>query len=200
MAASPKAVGIDGGLERFATLSTGERVPNPRFFRRDEQALAKAQRALSKVEQGTPERAKQRKVVAKIHKRIANRRADFAHKLSRRWVNEYGIIAFEDVNTNGMLKNHCLAKRIADAAWNQVIRYTMDKAAWAGRQCVLVTPRNTSNACARCGALVEKHLSVRVHSCPHCGLIRDRDENAALNMLRLGLQSVGIQSGEAHSL
>ncbi len=200
MAASLTAVGIDVGLERFATLSTGEQVPNPRFFRQDEKALAKAQRALSKVEKGTPERAKRRKVIAKIHKRIANRRADFAHKLSRQLVNEYGIIVFEDLNTNGMLKNHCLAKSIADAAWGQLVRYTMYKAEDAGRRVVLVNPRHTSQACSRCGALVQKDLSVRVHRCPRCGLERDRDWNAAINILRLGLQSLGIQSLEAQPL
>jgi len=198
--AEPKAVGIDVGLNSFATLSSGEHVPNPRFFRKDEKALAKAQRKLSKAEKGTPERAKRRRVVAKIHKRITNRRADFAHKLSRRLANEFGTIAFEDLNVDGMLKNHCLAKSIADAAWGQLVNYTTYKAEGAGRRVVKVNPRNTSKACSRCGALVEKDLSVRVHSCPHCGLTLDRDENAALNILRLGLQSVGIQSVEAHDL
>lgn len=198
--AEPKAVGIDVGLNSFATLSTGEHVPNPRFFRKDEKALAKAQRKLSKAEKGTPERAKRRRVVAKIHKRISNRRADFAHKLSRRLVGEFGVIAFEDLNIDGILKNHCLAKSIADAAWGQLVYYTTYKAEGAGRRVVKVNPRNTSKACSRCGALVEKDLSVRIHSCPHCGLVLDRDENAALNILRLGLQSLGIQSLEAHVL
>lgn len=184
-------VGIDVGLESFVTLSTGEKVENPRFFRRDEKALAKAQRKLSKAEKGTPERAKRRRAVQHVHERIANRRADFAHKLSRRLVNGFQIIAFENLNTNGMLKNHCLAKSIADAAWSQLIQYTTYKAEWAGRRVVLVDPRNTSKACSCCGALVDKALSVRVHSCPHCGLVLDRDENAALNILARGLACVG---------
>ena len=186
----PKAVGVDVGLESFAALSTGEKIANPRFFRGGEKALAKAQRKLSKVEKGSPERVKCRHVVAHIHKRIANRRKDFAHKLSRRLVNEFGTIAFEKLNVNGMLQNHCLAKSIADAAWSQLIQYTAYKAEDAGRLCVLVSPVNTSQACSRCGALVPKDLSVRVHNCPHCGLIMDRDENAALNILRLGLHSL----------
>ena len=91
-----------------------------------------------------------------------------------------------------MLQNHCLAKSISDAAWNQLITYTTYKAENAGRVVVLVDPRNTSKQCSRCGELVEKDLSVRVHACPVCGLVMDRDENAANNILRLGIESLGI--------
>lgn len=185
---SKKAVGVDVGLESFATLSTGEKIDNPRFFRRDENELAKAQRKLSKAEKGTPERAKRRLAVCHIHQRISNRRKDFAHKFARQLVNEYGIIALEKLNGKGMLQNHCLAKSISDAAWNQFAQYTQYKAENAGRECVLVDPRNTSKKCSRCGTLVEKSLSERVHSCPVCGLQIDRDENAAINILALGLQ------------
>jgi putative transposase len=183
-----KAVGIDVGLESFATLSTGEKIANPRFFRQDENELAKAQRKLSKTERGMPERAKRRLAVCHIHQRISNCRKDFAHKLSRQLVNEYGIIALEKMNTGGMVQNHCLAKSISDAAWNQFAQYVQYKAENAGRECVLVDPRNTSKKCSRCGTLVEKSLSERVHSCPVCGLKIDRDENAAINILALGLQ------------
>jgi len=199
------AVGIDVGLEHFATLSTGEHIPNPRFFRRDESERrsgaapqqAKAQRKLSKAEKGTPERRKRRKIVARIHERIANKRRDFAHQLSRNLVNRFGIIAFEDLNVQGMLEGRSgaapqrLAKSIADAAWKQFVQYTMSKAAEAGRRVVLVDPRNTSQRCSRCGQLVQKDVSVRVHSCPVCGLVLDRDENAAINILALGLQCLG---------
>ena len=190
--ASEKAVGVDVGLESFATLSNnGEKIPNPRFFRKDEKALARVQRKLSKVEKGTPEREKRRKAVARIYQRIANRRKDFAHKLSRSLVNEYGIIALEKLNGKNMLKNHHLAKSISDAAWNQLVQYVTYKAEYADREVVLVDPRNTSKRCSRCGTLVEKSLAVRVHSCPVCGLEIDRDENAAINILALGLQCLG---------
>jgi len=189
---SEKAVGIDVGLESFATLSTGEKVANPRFFRQGEKALARAQRKLSAVEKGTPERKHRRKVVSHIHERIANKRKDFAHKLSHRLVNEYGIIAFEKLNGKGMLKNHCLAKSIADAAWFQLISFTVYKAEWANRSVVLVDPRNTSKRCSCCGSLVDKDLSVRIHNCPCCGLVIDRDLNASFNILALGLQSLGL--------
>ncbi len=192
-----KAVGIDVGLESFATLSNSEKVPNPRFFRKDEKALARAQHRLSKAEQGTPERAKRRKVVAHIHKKIANRRKDFAHKLSRQLVNEYGLIALEKLNGKNMLQNHHLAKSISDAAWHQLAQYIQYKAEEAGRECVLVDPRNTSKRCSRCSTLVEKSLSVRVHKCPVCGLEIDRDENAAINILALGLQGLS-ESSRSH--
>lgn len=188
---SKEAIGIDLGLESFATLSDGTKVANPRFLKKDEKELAKAQRKLSKAEKGTPEREKRRKAVAHIYQRIANRRKDFAHKLSRNLVNEYGIIALEKLNNKKMLQNHYLAKSIADAAWNQLVQYIQYKAACADRECVLVDPCNTSKRCSRCGTLVEKSLSVRVHKCPVCNLQIDRDENAAINILALGLQCLG---------
>jgi putative transposase len=188
---SPAAAGIDVGLSCFATLSTGEKIANPRFFRQDEKALAKAQQKLSKEAKGTPERAECRKVVARVHERIAFRRSDFAHQESRKLVNRFGFLAVEKLNIEGMLKNHQLAKSIADAAWNQFALVLMSKAEDAGRQAVRVNPRNTSKRCSRCGTIVEKDLSVRVHDCQVCGLVIDRDENAAINILALGLQGVG---------
>ena len=189
---SEKAVGIDVGLTSFATFSTGEKVDSPRFFHLDEKELAKAQRKLSKIEKDIPEWEKQRKVICHIYQRITNRRKDFAHQLSHRIVSKYGVIALEKLNIEGMLQNHRLAKSISDVAWNQFAQYTQYKAENAGRECVLVDPRNTSKRCSRCGTLVEKSLSVRVHSCPVCGLVIDRDENAAINILALGLQCLGV--------
>jgi putative transposase len=89
-----------------------------------------------------------------------------------------------------MLKNHCLAKSIADAAWSQLVNYTAYKAENAGRKCIQVNPRNTKKMCSRCGELVDKDLSVRIHNCFGCGLVLDRDHNAAINILALGLQSI----------
>lgn len=186
------AIGIDMGLECFAKFSNGEGIDNPRFFRREERELAKAQRKLSKAEKGTPERAKCRKAVQHIHRRIANRRKNFTHQESRKLVNASGFMAFEDLRIKNMLQNHRLAKSILDAAWRQLIRYTMYKAENAGRVVVLVEPRNTSQRCSCCGKRVKKSLDVRVHTCPFCGLVMDRDENAAINILRLGLESLGI--------
>jgi putative transposase len=193
-------VGIDVGLSSFATLSDGTAIPNPRFFRLEEKELAKAQRKLSKVAKGSPERKKVIRVVQRIHERIANKRYDFIHQLSRQLVDDYSFIAFEDLNIKNMLKNHCLAKSVSDAAWNMLISATKYKAESAGSLVALVNPANTSKMCSRCGLLVEKTLADRTHKCNSCGLVLDRDHNAAINILRLGLQSVGIESVEAHGL
>jgi putative transposase len=187
-------VGIDVGLGSFATLSNGEKVANPRFFREEEKELARVQRKLSQAPKGSPERKKALRVVERIHERIANKRYEFAHKVSRDLVNRFGLIAFENLNIKGMMHNHNLAKSIGDVAWNMLVNITSYKAASAGSMVVLVDPRNTSKMCSRCGILVEKSLSDRVHDCPHCGLSLDRDWNAAINILRLGLQSVDIGS------
>ena len=185
-----EAMGVDMGVSNFATLSTGEAIANPKFFRVEEKRLAKAQRKLSAAKKGSPERCKRRKVVARIHERIANQRRNFAHQESRKLVNQFAMIVFENLNISGMLKNHCLAKSIADAAWNQLVQLTTYKAAKAGRGAVQVNPCNTSKRCSRCGELVEKELRVRMHACVGCGLTIDRDHNAALNILALGLQSL----------
>ena len=186
---SSEAVGVDVGLEEFATLSTGEQMANPRFFRSEEKALAKAQRKLARVAKGTSERVKARKKVAHIHERIRFKRHDFAHQLARRWVNHFGLIAVEDLTINGMVHNHYLAKSIHDAAWSQFRQVLSYKAVEAGRTLVAVNPAYTSQDCSQCGQRQRKMLSERVHNCLCCGMVLDRDENAARNILRLGLQS-----------
>jgi putative transposase len=183
-------VGIDVGLKSFATLSTGEEVANPRFFRREERALAKVQRAHSKLVKGTPERATHRTVVARVHERIAWRRGDCSHQQSRRIVNAFDLIAVEDLSVNRMTHHRCLAKSIHDAAWSQFTTLLAYKAAWAGRQFVAVNPAYTSQDCSGCGHRQPLSLSDRIYTCPCCGLVLDRDLNASLNMLRLGQPSL----------
>jgi putative transposase len=183
-------VGIDVGLESFATLSNGEKIKNPRFFRSEEKELAKAQRRLVKAPKGSPERKKAINVVQRIHERIANKRYDFTHQISRDLVDRFGTVCFEDLNIKGMLHNPSLAKSISDVSWKMLVTITSYKAASAGSRVILVDPRNTSKMCSCCGSLVEKSLSDRVHNCPHCGLLMDRDQNAAINILRLGTQSL----------
>lgn len=197
---SVETVGIDMGLKSFATLSTGEVIENPRFFRIEEKRLAKAQKKLSAATKGTPERRKARKVVACVHERIANKRRDFAHQLSRYLVSRFGIIVFEKLNIRGMLKNHSLAKSIADAAWNQTIQFTAYKAESAGRFEVEVNPRGTSNTTFCCGEKVDITLADRVIHCPKCQSVTDRDFNASLNILAAGLRSFGLRPIEAAPL
>jgi putative transposase len=187
-----RVVGVDVGLTSFATLSTGATIANPRFFRTDETALAKAQRRLAKADKGTPARRKCRKVVAHIHARTANRRDDFCHQEARKLVNTHGVLVFEALPIPNLMQNHRLAKSIADVAWGKFVRITTDKAAWAGRRVAHVDPRYTSQDCSGCGQRVPKTLSQRVHQCPTCHLVMDRDQNAAINILRCGLASLGL--------
>lgn len=186
-------VGVDVGLESFATFSTGEKIANPRFFRIDEKKLTKAQRKLSNKEKGTPERKKVKKAVAHIHEKITNRRTDFAHKLSLDLIRRFQVIAFEKLNIKDMRENGFkgIRKSIGDVAWAQFMQFTAYKAAEAGRTVVYVNPRNTSKQCSRCGQLVEKKLSDRVHTCS-CGLVLDRDINASINILALGMKSLSL--------
>ena len=183
-------VGVDIGLESFLTTSDGEKVENPRFYRRDEADLKRVQKLkdAAKNAQKWDENRHRKKALAHIHERIANRRSDFAHKRSRELIERYQVIAFEELEPLTMGRNRGMRKSIRDVAWSQLIQYTCAKAEEAGRTVVLVNPRNTSKMCSRCGELVEKELSVRVHECPHCGLVLDRDQNAAINILRLGFQ------------
>lgn len=181
-----KAIGIDCGLEKFATFSDGTEIANPRFFRANERALQKAQAK------------KKRRAASRIHERIAHRRWNFAHQLSHFLVATFGLIVFENLNIKGMVRNHYLSKSIQDAAWNQLIQFTAYKAENAGRKVLTVAPRNTSQRCSQCGKMVAKSLAERIHRCI-CGLCLDRDHNAAINILTLGLQSQGQSLREAPS-
>jgi putative transposase len=189
---SPERVGIDVGLHSFATLSTGASVENPRFFRHDEKALGKAQKKHAKETKGTPGRRRRRKVVARVHERIRFRRGDFAHQNARRIVNRFGFIAVEDIHVNRMVHNHCLAKSISDAAWAEFLGLLASKAECAGRTCIKVDPAYTSQDCSRCGHRRKMPLSERIFACPCCLIVLDRDHNAALNILVLGLEAVGL--------
>jgi len=189
---APKEVtGIDLGLESFLTYSDGSKVENPRFFRSEERSLVKAQRKLSKLEKIDIERPKVKKVVSRIHERIKNKRTDFAHKLSHKIVQNYGIIFVEDLSINRMVHNRCLSKSISDVAWSQFLNYLTYKAEWAGKQVIRINPAYTSQTCSNCGHREPKSLGDRIHKCFCCGFTTDRDHNAALNILALGLQSLG---------
>ncbi len=188
----PEHVGVDVGLKTFATLSTGEEIANPRFFRKEEKALVKVQRKHSKLAKGTPERRKHRKAVARVHERIAWRRENFTHQESRKIVNSFGVICVEDLSVNRMIHNHCLSKSIADASWSAFFAQLSCKAEEAGRAFVKVNPAYTSQTCSRCGYRQKMPLDVRVFACPCCAVHLDRDLNAAMNICGLGLQALGL--------
>lgn len=178
-----KSVGIDVGITHFATLSTGETVANPRYYRRAERRLRKAQRRVSRRKKGSKRREKAKALLARAHQKVARSRRDHAHKTAKGLVERYDQLAVEDLNVSGMLKNRHLAKAISDSGWTQFVQILSDKAESAGRELVKVNPRNTSQKCSGCGELVRKSLATRWHSCPSCGCELDRDHNAAKNIL-----------------
>jgi len=182
-------IGIDCGLNNFVTLSNGQKVDTQRFFRIGEEKLEKLDYNLSISRSESFERKENKKRLILAHEKIANRRSNFSHHISRWLVNNFDYIVFEDLDINKMIKNHKLAKSIQDAVWNQLIQYTQYKAENAGTWVKLVNPAYTSQTCSNCGNIKKKSLGERWHNCD-CGLSIDRDENAAINILRLGIQSL----------
>ncbi|GHO65093.1 transposase [Ktedonobacter sp. SOSP1-52] len=192
--ASEEAVGIDVGLKTFAYLSCGEEIANPRFLRAEEAALARAGRKLSKAPKGSKQRAKKRKVVARVHERIGNRRKNFIEQEVCHLIKRFGLLVVEALVVRNMVKNPKLAKSIADASWSMFFTRLQAKAEEAGRQVVRVNPAYTSQTCSACGHRQQMPLSVRVYECPQCGLVIHRDHNGSLNILSDGFQAVGRHS------
>lgn len=187
---SDHGVGIDMGITHLAVTSDGEVFDAPKYLRKSERKLKRKQRQVAKSKKGSKRRKKRVRELARIHEHIANQRRDHAHKLSRYLINTYGLIAFENLNTLGLLKNHHLAKSIADAGWRQLLQCTIAKAEEAGRQVVLVDPKYTSQDCSTPGCVYRKTdltLKDRVWQCPECGIHHDRDINAAQNILTRAL-------------
>jgi putative transposase len=190
------AVGVDAGLDSLLTLSTGEKITNLRHERADRTRLARAQRALSRKEMGSVNRAKARLTVARLHARITDRRRDHLHKLTTRLVRDNQTIVIEDLTVRNMVKNHSLARAISDAAWRQFRTMLEYKAHWYGREVIAVDRWfPSSKLCSACGALAETmSLSVRSWTC-RCGTTHDRDVNAARNILAEGLSVIACGAG-----
>jgi putative transposase len=186
--ATSAAVGIDAGITCLVTLSTGERVANPRHERADRERLARAQRELARKAKGSANREKARLKVARIHARIADRRRDFLHKLSTRLVRENQTVVIEDLTIRNLLKNHTLARAISDASWSELRTQLEYKCAWYGRDLVVVDRFfPSSKLCGECGTVqAGLPLNVREWTCA-CGAVHDRDVNAARNLLAAGL-------------
>lgn len=180
-----KIVGIDLGLITYVQCSDGSKIDKPRFFKQEQKALAQVQRRFSKIKTYINKHS-----VALVHERIKNKREDFCHKTSKKLVDKYDMIAHEDLNVKGMLEQKKYSKSIADASWSTLIQYMTAKAENAGRVIVAVNPRGTSQRCSQCGTTVPKTINVRIHHCPHCGFKTGRDLNSAIEVLRLGLESV----------
>ncbi|RKN03146.1 RNA-guided endonuclease InsQ/TnpB family protein [Streptomyces radicis] len=194
--ATTNAVGVDAGITSLVTLSTGEKIANPRHERRDRTRLARAQRELSRKAKGSANREKARRKVARVHARIADRRRDFLHKLTTRLVRENQTVVIEDLTVRNLLKNGRLARAISDAAWTE-LRFMLEyKCAWYGRDLVVIDRWfPSSKLCGACGTVRGKPpLNVRVWTC-ECGAVHDRDVNAARTILAAGLAAAACGDG-----
>jgi len=183
-------VGIDMGLEYFASLSTGEQIGNPRWFREAEEELADLQRRRARCRRGSRRYRELTRRIAGLHQHIANRRRDFQHKLSRRLVEEFGLIFCEDLNVKGLCRSQ-VSKSMGDAAWAGFLSMLDYKAASAGSRVIYVSARGSSQECPACGCFVPKSLSDRWHICPHCGYVAPRDVAGAQVILIRGRARTG---------
>jgi putative transposase len=184
------ATAIDVGLEYFATLADGSHIDNPRYLRAADAVLTRRQRRLQTKKRGSKNRRRAKMLVAKAHRRIRNKRQNFHHQEARKLVDRHGALAIEGLRIKNMVRNHCLAKSISDAGWNQFLTILVTKAEEAGLRVVVVNPAGTSQVCSGCGRSVPKTLSDRWHTCPYedCGLSLQRDHNTARALLnRAGL-------------
>jgi putative transposase len=162
--------------------SDGTQAPNPRHLRAAEKHLKRCQRRVSRRKKGSERRKKAVRLLAKAHQQVARQRLDFQHKTALMLLRLFDVIYHEDLRVATMLKNHHLAKSIADAGWAQFLSILAFKAAYAGKLTVAVNPAYTSQVCSGCGVLVAQGLSVRWHACPDCGTSLHRDHNSARNI------------------
>jgi putative transposase len=188
------AVGIDMGLSNLIATSDGETVRTPQFTKDAVKKQRRLQRSLARCKRGSKGRAKARRNLARHSAKTANRRRDFAHKLSRSLVERHSTIAVEDLNIT-VLARAILAKSVHNAAWAQLLGMIGYKAANAGVRVIAVNPRGTSQTCPECGALAVKKLATRVHNCANCGCVMDRDVAAAMVILKRALSEMGPGHG-----
>jgi putative transposase len=192
-------IGLDVGIESFYTDSNGHQEANPKFLRKAEKSVKHAQRRIYKKKKGSSGRKKARAIFARKHLRISRQRNEHALRIARNVCKSNDLVAYENLQVRNLLKNHCLAKSIADASWylfRQWIEYFAGK---FGRLAVAVAPHYTSQQCSDCGAIVKKSLSTRTHVCS-CGCCLHRDENAAINILNLAKARTGHVRSNARGL
>jgi putative transposase len=181
-------VGVDVGLFNWIALSDGETIQNTVNVKAHAQEIKNLQRQLSRKKKGSKNREKARIRLVKAWRKVRRSRDDLVHKTSAKLAQKYDIIVFEKLNINNMVKNHNLAAAIMDATWGKLRQLTAYKVERRGGRVVLVNPSGTSQKCSGCGVVVKKDLTVRMHECTSCGLVIDRVYNAALNILKLGLE------------
>ncbi len=194
-----KQIGLDVGLNHFYTDSFGNKVDNPRFLRKGERRIKKLQRRLSRTEKGSSNRTKARNRLGRAHLKVSRRRNDWVCKLAQRVIQSNDLVAIENLKVRNMVKNHCLAKSINDAAWYKFREWLEYFGTIYGVKVIAVDPKYTSQNCYSCGDKVVKTLSTRTHNCPHCSYIGDRDENAAINILSAALEQLKTTLGHRES-
>lgn len=187
------SVGIDVGIKDFAVLSNGEVYSNPKYLEKDEKRIKVLQKRLSKKQKGSNRYERAKLLLARCYEKISNKRTDFLHKVSSKIVRENQTIIIEDLNVEGMLKNHCLAKHISSASWSEFFRQLQYKCEWYGKNLIRIGRFEPSSKMCLCG-YINKELSLkdRVWDCPQCGRHNDRDLLAAINIKRFGLQSQNL--------
>ncbi len=187
-------VGVDVGVSSLVALSDGTLIDNPRFLNLSVERIKMLQRRLSRKKRGSNNREKAKLSLAKMWRKVRRQRDDFTHKLSDKLVKDNKTIVFEDLRIGNMVKNHSLASAIMDSTWGKLRRLTAYKAERRGGRVILVNPCGTSQKCSRCGNIERLELSDRVFRCSACGIILDRDVNAARNILNLGLEQAHAET------
>jgi putative transposase len=192
---SQKAVGIDVGIKYFLADSAGSTVPNPQFYRQGERSLNRLNRLKSKkFRKGKPPSQnylKARVRLARKHLKVSRQREEFVKSVALRYIQSNDLVAYEELNVKGLVRNRHLAKSISDAGWSLFRRWLEYFGYKYGKVTVAVAPHHTSQNCSNCGQNVQKSLSTRTHICSHCGFVADRDVNAGINILQKGLSTVG---------
>ena len=186
-----KAIGLDLNIQNYVTDNNGTKVDHPHTTDKFAKRLAIEQRKLAKKKKGSRNRLKQRLRVARVYEKVVDSRTDFLHKLSLDYIQNYDLIAVEDLSVKEMMESPQNSKNKADSAWSTFLQMLSYKAEEAGRTVVRVDPKNTTQMCSKCGTRVYKQIWIRTHKCPECGLILDRDHNAAINILNKALLEVG---------
>lgn len=188
-------IGIDLGTDSFITLSNGEKVENPKFFEHAQKLLKLRQQRLSRRKKGSKRRVKARVLVAKTHQKIRQQRYDFHHKISRQLIDKYDVIGYEDLRIDKMTKDSYFAKSINDAGWRDFINMLAYKAEDTGKWAVPVNPAYTSQICSECKSMNSLQVSDKIYICKDCGLVKDRDTNAAVNILQKAMGTIARGEG-----
>lgn len=193
-----KVVGIDVGLKTYATMSDGSKIENPKILKKYEKKLKRENRRLSRKKKDSKNRIKQRLKVSKLHRKIKNIRKDFQHKTTHDMITKYDGFIMEDLNIEGMMKNHCLSKAIADVGWYEFKRQLKYKSEWKGKKVVEIGRfEPSSKTCSDCGWInKDLELNDREFVCKECGITLDRDLNAAINIKKMGMKTVGWDTSE----